>query len=98
MGASMRLCEGPFVQGDGPGQHPRCVSDPSMSTGGLLLMLVRWAFASKRMGGFECEKQRQAAREFLEALLGEAPLVLWRCAASGMSEKSIRHGARQRTC
>lgn len=58
--------------------HMRCLPSPSVSTAGLIFLLARWAYASKRHGGLGAPAQRQGSVDILEALIAEERLVLGR--------------------
>ena len=57
-----------------PGQHARpffmrCLPTQSISTGAVMLLLVKFAFASKEQGGIDSDSSREAARLILKAFL-----------------------------
>lgn len=51
----------------------RCLQNYSLATVSLLLVLLRWAYASREVGGLEDKRSKKAAVECFEAFL--APIV-----------------------
>lgn len=53
----------------------RCLPAPAVSTAGMLILLTRWAFCTKRCGGLGNEDQKEGAAQFLASFIREVVLV-----------------------
>ena len=68
-GLIIQSSHGNVKGGDALHWRDRCLPTISTSTFGLLLLLERWAFSHKEVGGLQEKRPRQAAKELFSAML-----------------------------
>lgn len=51
--------------------HLRCLPASSVSTAGMLILLTRWAFCTKRCGGLGSQSQKEGAAQYLASFIRE---------------------------